>query len=140
MVTVAVTKSRVATVWGELGSTRVEVMLDSGSSVSLVQQQVLSRAGDVEQIEGEKHLQLVTASGAPLPILGHIRSSIQVGEIELVHSFVVVRELVAPVILGVDFLHDNGLVLDFTQSPVQVHRATAVMCSCSRGGNPRGCC
>ena len=40
--------------WGELGGTRVEVMLDSGSSVSLVQQQVLSRAGDVEQIEGEK--------------------------------------------------------------------------------------
>ena len=115
--------------WGELGGTGVEVMLDSGSSVSLVQQQVLSRAGDVEQIEGEKHLQLVTASGAPLPILGHIRSSIQVGEIELVHSFVVVRELVAPVILGVDFLHDNGLVLDFTQSPVQVHRATAESCA-----------
>ena len=37
--------------WGELGGTGVEVMLDSGSSVSLVQQQVLSRAGDVEQIE-----------------------------------------------------------------------------------------
>ena len=130
MVTVAATESRVA---------GVEVMLDSGSSVSLVQQQVLSRAGGVEQIEGERHLHLVTASGAPLPILGHIRSSIQVGEIELVHPFVVVRELVAPVILGVDVLHDNGLVLDFTQSLVQVH-CTAVVCSRSRRGNPRGCC
>ena len=41
MVTVAATKSRV---------TGVEVMLDSGSSVSLVQQQVLLRVGGIEQI------------------------------------------------------------------------------------------
>ena len=33
------------------------------------------------------------------------------------------ENLVAPVILGVDFLHGNGLVLDFTQGHVVVHRA-----------------
>ena len=36
------------------------------------------------------------------------------------HDFVVVGNLVAPLILGVDFLHVNALVLDFTDMPVTV--------------------
>ncbi len=76
-----------------------------------------------------RHLKLMTASGAELPLLGHIRSSIRIGEIELLHTFVVVKSLVAPVILGVDFLHENGLVHDFTQTLVQVRWATMGSCS-----------
>ena len=30
--------------------------------------------------------------------------------------------MLAPVILGIDFLHDNALVLDFTETPVRVCR------------------
>ena len=54
------------------------------------------------------------------PILDHIRAPIKLGELELVHEFVVVESLVAPVILGIDFLHNNALVLDFTETPVRV--------------------
>ena len=36
------------------------------------------------------------------------------------HDFVVVDSLVTPVILGIDFLPQNGLVLDFTCTPVMV--------------------
>ena len=39
------------------------------------------------------------------------------------HKFVVVEKLVSPVILGVDFLHDNRLVLDFAKTPVTVRHA-----------------
>ena len=38
------------------------------------------------------------------------------------------KSLVASVILGVDFLHENGLVLDFTQTPVQVRQAPVASC------------
>ena len=101
VVTVATTKSKAATVWGELGVVKAEVMLDSGSSVSLVWKQMLSGIKDFECVNsGTKHLKPVTASGAELPVLGHIRSSIQIGEIELQHTFVVVESLVASVILG----------------------------------------
>jgi len=125
VVTVATTKSKAATVWGELGGVKAEVMLDSGSSVSLVREQMLSGIKDFECVNScARQLKLVTASGAELPVLGHIRSSIRIGEIELLHTFVVVKSLVASVILGVDFLHENGLVLDFTQTPVQVRQAT----------------
>ena len=39
------------------------------------------------------------------------------------HDFIVVKNLVAPVILGVDFLCTNGLILDFTTTPVTVHHS-----------------
>ena len=66
----------------------------------------------------------MTASEEQLPVLGHIKAPIKLGELELLHEFVVVESLVAPVILGVDFLHENALVLDFTQSPVIVRATT----------------
>ena len=99
-------------------------MLDSGSSVSLVQHDVLHRAKDIWRIQPRQPLRLVTASGEHLPIMEHIQAPVKLGELELMHEFVVVESLVAPVILGVDFLQGNGLVLDFTQTPVMVQHAT----------------
>ena len=39
------------------------------------------------------------------------------------HDFVVVESLVTPVILGVDFLHENALVLDFAETPAVIQPA-----------------
>ena len=39
------------------------------------------------------------------------------------HDFVVVENLVASVIFGVDFLHAYALMLDFCTSPVNIHHA-----------------
>lgn len=116
----AAVKTKAAVIMGELGGIRAETMLDSGSSVSLVQQGVLLHARGIERVEKKKPLRLVTASGDSLLILDHIRAPIKLGELELVHEFVVVESLVAPVILGIDFLHNNALVLDFTETPVRV--------------------
>ena len=63
---------------------------------------------NVMQIQAPRPLQLVTALGEQLPIVEHIRAPIKVGELELMHDFVVVDSLVAPVILKVDFLQGNG--------------------------------
>ena len=43
------------------------------------------------------------------------------------HDFVVVGSLVMPVILGVDFLHGNALVLDFTNTPVNVQQVNSAL-------------
>ena len=96
------------------------MMLDSGSSVSLVQCNVLQHAQNVIQVTTARSVQLVKASGDKLPILQHVKASIQLGELNVLHEFVVVKTLVAPVILGIDFLQGNGLMLDFTHNPVAV--------------------
>ena len=122
VVTVATVKPKAAATEERLGGVEVEMMLDSGSSVSLIQKDVLSRAQDVVRIKATKTLRLVTASGDQLPILDHVSAFVQVGELYVRHEFVT-ESLVAPVILGVDFLHEHALLLDFTKAYVQVRHA-----------------
>ena len=88
-----------------------------------MKRELLARAQDVVQVKARRPLQLVMASGGRLPVMGHIRAPIKLGELKLLHEFVVVESLVAPVILGVDFPHEDALVPDFTQSPVVVRHA-----------------
>ena len=89
-------------------------MRDSGSSVSLVQSDILLTAKNVTRVAAQP-IQLVTASGDQLPILRHVKALVQLGELHAFHEFVVVKSLVSPVILGIDFLQRNRLTLDFTQ-------------------------
>jgi len=120
VITVAAVKSMATLVRGKVGDQAVELMLDSGSSVSLIQSDALEGASNVVQVTSARPIQLITASGDRLPILQHVRAPVQLGELCVIHEFVVVKTLVAPVILGVDFLQKHGLTLDFTQTPVSV--------------------
>ena len=40
------------------------------------------------------------------------------------HSFLVVKSLISPVIVGVDFLQQQRLSLDFSYCPVRVHHSS----------------
>jgi len=55
--------------------------------------------------------------------VGHIQAPVKLFGLKLLHEFVVVENLVASVSLGIDFLQENALVLDFTQSPVIVRHS-----------------
>ena len=127
IIVVAAVKNIAATTSGSIGGIEVEVMLDSGSSVSLVRQEVLSRLPRMQPSKsGAGDIKLLTALGEPLKVLDHIQASIKIGDREHPHDFVVVKSLVSPVILGFVVLHNNGLVLDFTSLPVTVHTSTSV--------------
>eukprot|EP00731_Ephydatia_muelleri_P000732 Em0001g732a len=107
---------------GLVGGIMVEVMLDSGSSVSLVRHDIAKRlmgttsSGDVPKIR------LISAGGEEITIVNHIKASVEIRGIDKVreHTFIVVEQLISQVILGVDFLQQQYLVLDFTTSPVSV--------------------
>ena len=88
---VAAVRSKATVITGRFGGVAAELMLDSGSSVSLVQSDLLARAQGTVQVKATRSLQLVTASGERLPVLGHIKAPIKLGELELLHEFVVVE-------------------------------------------------
>ena len=119
-VTIAVVKCRATMVSGKLGGFTVEFMLDSGSSVSLIRHDLLKSIKNITKVNSSKAVQLITASGDPLPILKYVKALVQLGELKICHEFVVVNSLVTPAILGVDFLQGNCLSLDFNQTPVAV--------------------
>ena len=56
----------------------------------------------------------MSAAGEPISVLGQINLPIQLRDVKVDHSFVLVQLLITPVILGIDFMQKHGLVLDFT--------------------------
>ena len=66
-----------------------------------------------EQSDSNK-IKLVTASGAALPILQQVEARVSFDGLEspVSHSFLVVKSLISPVIVGVDFLQQQHLSLD----------------------------
>ena len=92
-----------ATIWGKIGDKKVEIMLDSGSSISLIQESIVTPFSDKNKIS-PSGLQLTSASGDNIPILGCITLPLCIGELQTSHSLVVVKSLITPVILGLDFL------------------------------------
>ena len=105
---------------GKIAGVSTEIMLDSGSSVSLLRQEIVLGLKGITRRRPPQKLKLVTASGESLPIVDYVEATVVLGNTEMKHYFVVVKDLITPVILGVDFLQDKGLVLDFTTTPVTV--------------------
>ncbi|KAL5516749.1 hypothetical protein EMCRGX_G002156 [Ephydatia muelleri] len=105
---------------GKIAGVSTEIMLDSGSSVSLLRQEIVLGLKGITRRRPPQKLKLVTASGESLPIVDYVEATVVLGNTEMKHYFFVVKDLITPVILGVDFLQDKGLVLDFTTTPVTV--------------------
>ena len=73
------------------------------------------------QIEkAPKGLELTSAEGKEIPVIGCITLPLCLRKLQANHNFVEVHSLISPVILGIDFLQKYKLVLDFTSTPVIV--------------------
>ena len=108
-ITVAAVRSEAASIKGVFGGVETAMILDSGSSISLIRKDVISHTRGVMRVRPIPQLQLKTASGEPLPVWDFVCTQVQLGQLKVKHSFIAVNRLVAPVILGVDFLQKNGL-------------------------------
>ena len=95
-------------------------MLDSGSSVSLLKQEIVANTPGIVAGQQEPGLRLISAAGVDIPILDHVKAEVTVGNLVKSHNFFVVKDLITPVILGTDFLQEHRLLLDFTTTPVTV--------------------
>ena len=116
-VVIATVRSNTVIVRGQLGSVDMDMMLDSGSSVSLVRKDILLEVSGV-CAAASRELRLVTPAGEPIPVLGYVSAPVEVGHVSVEHPFV--KSLIAGVILGIDFLGQHELVLDFAFSRIKV--------------------
>ena len=118
-VVVAAVRSSVALTRGLLDQKEVDLLVDSGSSISLIQESVATAY--YRQIDrAPKGLELTSAEGKEIPVLGCITIPLCLGNLQVNHNFVVIPSLISPVILGIDFLQKYNLVLDFTSTPVGI--------------------
>ena len=94
---------------GSIGHLNLEVMLDSGSSISLLAQANVAQMTNIIEKPVPKVL-LRTASGIPFPVVSYVTASVLIQNVEtlLQHDFFVVSDLIVPAILGLDFLQQHG--------------------------------
>ena len=119
MVVVAAVRSSAAVIKGRLAQKEVDMMVDSGSSISLIEESV-AKAYVTKTEAPPKGLQLVSAEGKEIPVVGCTTLPVCLADLIVNHKFVVVQSLISPIILGIDFLQWHSLVLDFTTSPVSI--------------------
>ena len=112
--------NKLAIVKGLINGVSTDIMLDSGSSISLLRQDIVRQMNDPIKISPTIKRQVVTASGSPLHTVDHIQAPVTIDELDVVHDFSVVNDPITPVILGIDFLQYHGLLLDFTTIPVSI--------------------
>ena len=68
----------------------------------------------------ESSVRLVLAAGDDIPTLGSITLSVHLGPVRTNHSLVIVDSLISPVILGLNFLCNHKLTVNFLSSPVNL--------------------
>ena len=126
LVTVAKVRNNATVITGKVGDVFVEMMLDTGSAVSLLRRREGNSMNTYPSSQGCSSIQLVTASGESLPIISCVEASVQmIDNFMMTHQFLIVDSLIYPVILGTDFLYKHHLCLDFTSSPVTVQHNTS---------------
>ena len=106
---------------GVLNNKEVDMMLDSGSLISLIEESVAA-SFSTEANTTPPSLKLVSAAGENIPTLGCMRITlpIQLGTLQANHALVIVRSLINPVILGLDFLHKHRIIVDFSSNPIKI--------------------
>lgn len=99
----------------------MEMMLDSGSAVSLVKKEdmISPLMNNVVQVFLPQ-VKLVTAAGDDLLIVDHIQTTVQIQHHTITHYFIVVNTLITPAILGIDFLQQHRIAIDFASTPIKI--------------------
>ena len=124
LVTVATVRNNATVINGMVGGVAVEIMLDTGSAVSLLRCTEALSMNTYKTSPTCSSIKLVTALGEPLPIISCVEATVNVTDkFATSHQFLIVDSLIYPVILGTDFLYKHHMCLDFTSSPVTVQQS-----------------
>ena len=128
-VVVAAVKSNAATTRGIVENTEVYMMLDTRSSVSLIQESVVKDLATKREAP-PVGLTLVSAAGEDIPVLGCITVALSVGALQVIYPLIVVPSFIVPIIFGLDFLQKHSLVLNFTVSPAKIQSSMSQSTRC----------
>ena len=93
----ATVRNNATVVTGRVGEVAVEIMLDTGSAVSLLRRKEADSMNTYPSSQGCSSIQLVTASGEPLPIVSCVKASVQITDDHFLtsHQFFVVDSLIS---------------------------------------------
>ena len=74
----------------------------------------------LELVQNINSTSLISANGSPLHVVAMTNLVVNMGGLHIPVSFKVVRNLNYPMIIGADFLQENGVVIDYRTSAVSI--------------------
>jgi hypothetical protein len=89
------------------GNLTVRSLIDSGSSVSLINKKIFEKLKPKPKLSKTK-ICLKTVDNKQVNVLGFISVEVKLNNLKIFHQFVVVSNISQNVILGKDFLNSNG--------------------------------
>lgn len=97
----------------KIGQNIIYLPLDSGADVSIIDEKLIK--GLPYNIVKGKNVNLTDVQGNAIPSKHWVNLNIDIGGIEITHTFMVVKELdqKTPVIMGVDFLTRHKAIIDW---------------------------
>ena len=116
----------------------MNLLLDTGSAVTLVHKGVLNRVARGRLAPEKANERVVSANGQPLEVLGTCRLRIRLGGIHAVHSVLVASDITQECLVGVDFLSKHGCVIDFETKTVKAG-GESVKINCKNSGSVECC-
>ena len=131
----AVSSERVPVIKGKLDDSNVKIMVDSGSSVSLVDKAYLPSGCVILR----RQQALRTADGHGMRIVGMVRLTVHLGAFKAEQELLVAEQLLMPVILGVDFLSKHSVTVVFDRSLSYVRIGTVVVHTVGRQDEVNSC-
>ena len=100
----------------------VRGLLDSGSVATIVSEQFVSRHGlNTVTSSQDSDIRLISASGKPLDIVGSTDFTVNIGGLLVPIYAKVARYVTHDLILGTDFLRENGVIIDYNLGVVSLN-------------------
>ncbi len=103
---------------------KLRALVDSGAQVSLLHESVIKELKKRTNIKVEStKINLQTANGELMQVLGSTLIDFEIGNMKINHRFIIVKELNRKVILGRDWLTQNGVRLYFDLGSLRIGKS-----------------
>lgn len=116
----AVNPANAYNVVGSIGVLQVNFMLDTGASVSLLSEETWQRCTTNMALATCEH-ELVGVEGSKIATLGVATLDVSFAGVMVTGDFIVAKSLHTEAILGLDFLENNGCIINTEQHVLNLH-------------------
>ena len=110
--------SRHILVNGDINNTKVNIFVDSGSSVSLVSHAFIKRMKLESKIEKNAMI-LSSFTNDRIPTYGSINLPLLIGNLQTNHNYIITDHMDTELLIGIDFLKDYKITLNMNNSTLQ---------------------
>ena len=93
---------------GKINDKQTYFLLDSGAAISVICERILPTDTEIRNSAAAA----VGATGTPLVVKGHVKLSVSMGQLTVMHEFTVVQNLSVSCLLGADFLRRYSAIVD----------------------------